>query len=261
MIVCADDYGWSDDANRAIVELVAARRVSAVSCMAGLPHCAPDNLKPLLEHADHIDVGLHFTVTARFLDGARFERSVPVRLVNFFSALKSCVLRKITPAQAREEIAAQYQLFAERTGRLPDFIDGHLHVQQLPVLADAMIQFVEKIPVGNRPYVRNSYMPLAKIRAQGVSFWKSASISTPGKQFRRRLEASGLSTNDGFAGVYHYRHWRRYRDFLRLFTTHMESPTGILMVHPGFAESWRRAEFEALRQATFLTGVVQRFRK
>ncbi|PYL27152.1 MAG: hypothetical protein DMF45_13020 [Verrucomicrobia bacterium] len=92
MIVCADDYGCSDDANRAIVELVAARRVSAVSCMAGLPHCAPDNLKPLLEHADHIDVGLHFTVTARFLDGARFQRSVPVRLVNFFSALKSCVL-------------------------------------------------------------------------------------------------------------------------------------------------------------------------
>jgi len=79
MIVCADDYGWSDDVNRAIVELVAARRVSAVSCMAGLPHCAPDNLKPLLEHADHIDVGLHFTVTARFLDGDRFERSVPVR--------------------------------------------------------------------------------------------------------------------------------------------------------------------------------------
>ena len=190
MIVCADDYGWSDDANRAIVELVAARRVSAVSCMAGLPHCAPDNLKPLLEHADHIDVGLHFTVTARFLDGDRFERSVPARLVNFFSALKSCVLRKITPAQAREEIAAQYQRFAERTGRLPDFIDGHLHVQQLPVLADAMIQFVENIPVGNRPYVRNSYMPFAKIRAQGVSFWRSASISMSGKQFRRRLAAS-----------------------------------------------------------------------
>src|SRR5437899_1342314 len=239
--------------------LLAAYRRSR--CMAGLPHCAPDNLTPLLEHADHIDVGLHFTVTARFLDGARFERSVPVRLVNFFSALKSCVLRKITSAQAREEIAAQYQLFAERTGRLPDFIDGHLHVQQLPVLADAMIQFVENIPVGNRPYVRNSYMPFAKIRAQGVSFWKSASISMSGKQFRRRLAASGLATNDGFAGVYHYRHWRRYRDFLRLFTTHMESPTGILMVHPGFAESWRRAEFEALRQATFLTDVVQRFRK
>src|SRR5437870_13134963 len=91
--------------------------------------------------------------------------------------------------------------------------------------------------------------------------WKSASISTPGNPFRRRLAASGLATNDGFAGVYNYRHWRRYRDFLRLFTTHMESPTGILMVHPGFAESWRRAEFEALRQATFLTGVVQRFRK
>jgi chitin disaccharide deacetylase len=261
MIVCADDYGWSDDVNRAIVELVAARRVSAVSCMAVLPQCAPENLKPLLEHADHIDLGLHFTVTARFLDGDRFERSAPAHAVNFFSALTSCVLRRITPAQAKEEIAAQYQLFAERTGRLPDFLDGHLHVQQLPVLGDVTIQFVENLPGGDRPYVRNSYMPLAKIRAQGVSFWKSASISTSGKQFRRRLAASGLATNDGFAGVYHYRHWRRYRDFLHRFTTHMESPTGILVVHPGFAESWRRAEFEALRQATFLTDVVQRFRK
>src|SRR2546427_11915950 len=180
MIVCADDYGWSDDYNRAGGELSAARRVSTVSCMAGLPHCAPDNLKPLLEHADHIDVGLHFTVTARFLDGDRFERSVPVRLVNFFSALKSCMLRTITPAQAREEIAAQYQRFAERTGRLPDFIDGHLHVQQLPVLADAMIQFVETIPVGNRPYVRNSYMPLAKFGRKESRFGKTLRFPRPG---------------------------------------------------------------------------------
>src|SRR5437867_13083317 len=101
MIVCADDYGWSDDANRAIVELVAARRVSAVSCMAGLPHCAPDNLKPLLEHAYHIDVGLHFTVTARFLDGDLFESSFSVSLVTFFSAMKSCMLRKIIRAKTR----------------------------------------------------------------------------------------------------------------------------------------------------------------
>jgi len=261
MIVCADDFGWSDEVNRAIVELVAARRVSAVSCMALLPHCAPANLKPLLKHADQIDVGLHFTVTARFLEGARFEPSGPVRPVSFFSALSSCVLRKITPAQTREEIAAQYQLFTERTGRLPDFIDGHLHVQQLPLLADAMIQFVEKIPAGNRPYVRNSYIPLAKILAQGVAFWKSVSISTSGKQFRRRLAAGGLATNDGFGGVYDYRHWRRYHEFLRRFTVHMESPTGILMVHPGFAESWRRAELEALRQATFVTDVARRFRQ
>ena len=260
MIVCADDFGCSDDVNRAIVELVAARRVSAVSCMPLLPHSTPEDLKPLLKHADQIDVGLHFTVTARFLEGNRFERSSPVRVVNFFSALRSCVLRRITPAQAREEIAAQYQLLTERTGRPPDFIDGHLHVQQLPVLADAMIQFVQNIPAGNRPYVRNSYIPLAKILAQRVAFWKSASISTAGKQFRRRLAAGGLATNDGFAGVYDYRHWRRYQEFLRRFTRHMESPTGILMVHPGFAESWRRAELEGLRQATFVTDVARRFR-
>lgn len=261
MIVCADDFGWSDDVNRAIVELVAARRVSAVSCMAVLPHCASEHLKPLLKHADQIDVGLHFTVTARFLEGARFERSGPVRPVNFFSALSSCVLRKITPAQTREEIVAQYELFTERTGRLPDFIDGHLHVQQLPVVADAMIQFVERIPARNRPYVRNSYMPLAKILAQGVSFWKSAPISTSGMRFRRRLAAGGLATNDGFAGVYDYRQWRQYREFLRRFTMHMESPTGILMVHPGFTESWRRAELEELRRATFLMDVARRFQQ
>jgi len=260
MIVCADDFGLSDDVNRATIELVEARRVSAVSCMAILKHCAAERLKPLLEHADHIDLGLHFTVTARFLGGAPFEPSAPARSANFFSALKSCVLRTITPAQARKEIAAQYELFVERTGRLPDFIDGHLHVQQLPVLADALIQFVETIPADERPYVRNSYMPFAKIRAQGVSFWKSVSISSPGRRFRRRLEAGGLATNDGFAGVYDYRYWRRYREFLRLFTTHMESPTGILVVHPGFAESWRRAELEALRLADFLTEAVRRFR-
>ena len=261
MIICADDFGWADDVNQAIIDLVAARRVSAVSCMAVLRHCAREDLKPLLAHSHDIDVGLHFTVTARFLGRDRFARSLPERPVDSFSALKSCVLRRITPARARDEIAGQYELFVERIGRRPDFIDGHLHVQQFPIVAGALIEFVESIPASNRPYIRNSYIPLAKIRAQGVSFWKSVAISTAGKSFRRRLRARGLATNGGFAGIYHYRQWHRYRDFLRLFTTHMESPTGILMVHPGFRESWRRAEFEALRQATFSSDVVQRFRK
>ena len=61
------------------------------------------------------------------------------------------------------------------------------------------------------------------------------------------LFAAGIRTNDGFAGIYDYRRTAEYPRFLDRFIACMESPDGLLMVHPGKVEPWRRMEYGTLR--------------
>src|SRR2546422_7241019 len=44
MILCADDYGLSEDIDRAILELCRSGRLTAVSCMVALERCSADSL-------------------------------------------------------------------------------------------------------------------------------------------------------------------------------------------------------------------------
>ena len=62
VVLCADDFGISPGVNRAILDLLEKRRLSAVSCMSVFPEFASDAAK-LLAHAVHASLGLHLTLT------------------------------------------------------------------------------------------------------------------------------------------------------------------------------------------------------
>lgn len=252
MIVCADDYGLADDINRAILALIGIGRVSAVSCMVVLPGCRPEDLAPLFESRVRVDVGLHVTFSAGTVADDRARSISPF--------LKSSLLGRVRPEVVHKEIAAQYDTFVHKTGRRPDFIDSHFHIHQLPGYSEGLLSFVQSLPTGIQPYIRNAYMPPSKIIRQGVSVAKCLSISLPGGRFRHALDRNGIKTNIGFAGVYDYGRWTRYGAYLHQFIKYMEPGNAILMVHPGFKESWRKAEFEGLQQNQLPDGFAGRFR-
>ena len=145
------------------------------------------------------------------------------------------------------EVSRQYDLFVEKYGSAPAYIDSHLHVHQFPGVREAVMSLAMRGPAESRPCVRNNGMPLSKIMRQGVSRWKSFFVCFFGRRVRDQLRARGIPTNRGFAGIYDYREWSRYPEFLDRFVSHMESETGILAAHPGLEEPWRRVEFEAIR--------------
>jgi len=256
MIICADDYGMSQDINEAILDLARLKRISAVSCMAALATLKSENLKPLVEFGDSIGLGLHLVLTEEppisaaseipsLLNGQRFHR--------FAQLLALCFAGQIKSAEVKKEIKAQYDAFVEKTQRAPDFIDGHLHVQQFPCIREGLLDFVMSLPKDHRPYIRNAYMPLRKIVHQGISVAKNYFISLPAKRFVEMLHANGIKTNHGFSGVYDYRQYQRYGQFLKIFLDHMETETGILMVHPGTKEAWRLQEYETLRESPYVS--------
>jgi predicted glycoside hydrolase/deacetylase ChbG (UPF0249 family) len=211
----------TEDINRATAELARSGKIDAVSCMVNLPFFTADEISEL----GSVQLGLHFT------------------LAETPQEFRTLVLRAYTRQLKRQEIynelAAQYKRFEAVTGRRPDFIDGHLHVQQLPVIRDAVIEFIQNRCAGNPPFVRNAAMPLSQCSL------KSFLIAAPGRVLKRKLLAAGIPTNDGFGGIYNYADFMRYPQHLEKFIRTVPE-NGIIMVHPGLNEPWRRAEYDAL---------------
>jgi len=259
MIVCADDYGLRDDVDLAILELCRSGKLSAVSCMVLFERCTPESLAKLLQHQSHIDVGLHFCLTDEPLPVSAAAQ--PYHPTSFGKLFR----RSLTGRTNRREIAltaaAQYQLFVQKTGRAPDYIDGHLHVHQLPGVRDGLLDFVSSLPAESRPYLRNTYLPIGEIRRARLPFWKAVFIGAFGARMLKQTRARGIMTNDGFAGIYDFADWRNYATHLPSFIGCLGRPNGILVVHPGESEDWRREEFCSLQNFDFPAGSPNRYQR
>lgn len=221
MMICADDFGMAADINCATAELARTGRVNAVSCMVRAPFFTAGELGRL----DDVSLGLHFTLA---------ETPQEFRRLVFRAYMRQLKRREIF-----DELAAQYDCFRKTAGRRPDFIDGHLHVQQLPVVRDAVIEFIRTHCPEPFPRVRNAAIPLRQCAL------KSLVISVPGHVTKKQLNKAGIPTNDGFGGIYNYADFMRYPNYLEKFLRNIPE-NGIIMVHPGLCEPWRRAEYDAL---------------
>jgi predicted glycoside hydrolase/deacetylase ChbG (UPF0249 family) len=134
--LCADDYGISPGVNRAIRDLIARGRLNATSVMVVGPAIDRDQIGALQEAASKSQrcaIGLHATLTAPFrpltmhfrpLDGGMF--------LSFPKLLLASLMRRLDPEIVYEELKLQLAAFNRMFGRVPDFVDGHQHVQLYP---------------------------------------------------------------------------------------------------------------------------------
>jgi predicted glycoside hydrolase/deacetylase ChbG (UPF0249 family) len=257
MIACADDYGLREDIDRAILELCRLGKLSAVSCMVLFKRCDAKALNGLLAHQAKVDIGLHLCLTD---EGLPLALPPPEgKLPDGKSLFRRAMLGRIYPPEIFRQISAQYELFVTKCGRRPDHIDGHLHAHQLPGVRVALADFVRSLPLEHRPYVRNTRMSVGAIRRQKLPWMKSAFIGVFGRRMQSALHAAKVPTNDGFAGIYDFKQWRRYPGYLPKFADCLREPNGILVVHPGVEENWRRQEFESLRDFVALEKRLNRF--
>jgi chitin disaccharide deacetylase len=262
MIICADDFGLSDDINQAILSLAGAGRLTAISCMINAPSFSPLSVSALRSLDDTIDIGLHLAFTeVPFVSAHSLIPSLLRKTHSYRSLAVRSLLNRVCPDEVLLEIRGQYDSFVRQVGRPPVFIDSHHHAHQLPGVRDGLLMFLQELPATRVPHVRNSYVPMGKNLQQGVSVWKTLFISFFGKALRKRLLNHGVRTNRGFGGIYDYRYEDRYASFLVRFAQYMESETGILMVHPGLIEPWRVAEYQALRDAYWLESTPAPFRQ
>ena len=235
IVLCADDYGLAPGIGRAIRALVEAGRLGAVSCMAASPDW-PDEAALLRPLDGRADIGLHFSLT-----GLPPLTAMPhVRPGAAPPALAAIVGRALLGGLDEEavahEFAAQLDAFEAHFGRPPDFVDGHQHVHQLPVVRNAVVGVLGRRNIADRVYVRNCSDSLVAILGHGSAAFRPLVIAALGIGFRSLLARAGIATNPAFRGVRAFSPSENYPALFRFWLA--DAPDGTLvMCHPGLADA------------------------
>lgn len=277
VLICADDYALAPGVSDAILELLAARRLSATGCMTVSPFW-PEHGARLKAVAAPAAVGLHLTLTDHrplgpcpallAAAGGTGERFPPLgRLLTL--ALTGRLQAEEIAAEIAAEIHRQIAAFEAVFSHPPAFLDGHQHVHLFPGVREPV-----QAAAAARPgtWVRDCRETFPAILRRGVAAPKAAFLSLLGQAAGRALAARGLAGNQGFRGVHDFSGRPPFAHLLARFL----APGGnagalppLLMCHPGFPDAQlraldpvceaRQAEYEALA-GPVLPELLARFR-
>jgi predicted glycoside hydrolase/deacetylase ChbG (UPF0249 family) len=228
----ADDYGISPAVNAAIRDLVARGRLNATSVMVVAPSFERSELMPLAalnSAATRVAIGLHLTLTAPFRPlSAGFQ---PVRRGAFFplgTLMGRALLGRLDRAALAAEIASQLAAFHAAFGRPPDFVDGHQHVQLLPLIGETLLGAMKE--AAPHAWVRQCGSAVAPLRR--LSDPKGLLLDRLSRRFRARAETLGIRTNPAFAGTYDFGAKLPIAELFPQFLDGLPDG-GVIMCHPG----------------------------
>jgi len=241
-VLCADDYGLSPGVGTAIRDLIEQGRLSATSCMTVCPGWAreAERLKPLAARAD---IGLHLTLTDQAPLGPMPHLAPGGRLPPLGRLLLLTLARRLDREEIAAEVRRQVAAFTDAFGAPPDFIDGHQHVHQLPIIRDVVAAALKQLPGA---YARLCREPARTIVRRNIAVPKALLISALGARFAVLARRHGIPVNASFRGVYDFATPRPFPEMMAAFLDRVP-PSMLMMVHPGIPD-------EELRQADPLVG-------
>ncbi len=226
--------------------------------MVAFERCDAALCHSLRRYEANIDLGLHLCLTD---EGLKREATLAPASRNLRFLLNRVLLPGASSADIAREISLQFGLFAEKFGRLPDYIDGHLHVHQLPGIRSGLLEFIATLPAAERPYVRNTSSRTGQLISVGLPWGKAKLIGHFGTAMKNLLAAADIPTNSGFYGIYDFAKSPKFPTYFPRFVKLADDANSILVVHPGKDEAWRRQEWETLRRFKPEPGQINRFQR
>jgi chitin disaccharide deacetylase len=217
-VVCADDFALDRGVIEATLALIKLGRVTATSVLVDSPNwraVAPE-LKAV---ADRADVGLHLNLTQALGAGTSAWR-LP-------SLLVQSTLRFLPRWRVQDLVQRQLVAFADAFGRRPDFVDGHQHVHQLPIVRDVLIEALLALESQSPPWLRVCRPPVSETNR------KARFIGTLGADSLHELaRGAGFPTSRYLVGVYGF-NLRRDAYLARVRKWLEGGPDGtVFMCHP-----------------------------
>lgn len=254
LAVCIDDLGLHAGVNAAAFELAGAGRVSSWSCLVDGPAIAEVAQWLAREPHDNLEVGLHLNFTEA-LGEAGLVRPLQTLIMDSYRGA-------LDAAAVARELGRQFDRFAATFGRAPDFIDGHQHVHQLPVIREALLAELARrfTSVARRPWLRRCARPAAGAALPLPERFKPVVIQALGcGALQEGAQAAGWPQNRRLLGV------RRFLDddagFQALLAAWLDraGQADLLMVHPAKALpgvddallAARETEYRVLRSDAF----------
>ena len=219
----ADDFAQSEAIDTAIINLANHNIISSTSALVLSPRW-PQAAKQLLDLP--LQVGLHLDLTSDFTK--KFDCYYPLPKLIFLA-----YSRQLNIQALEKTIELQWNVFVDALGRPPDFIDGHQHVHQLPVVRDALFSVIEKKSWGLQKghWLRNC-------QSSHFRDFKAAVISMLGAQyFRKKAQQLGINTNSDFAGVYNFNANANLKKMWANWLTDLSGETPLMMCHVAVNEN------------------------
>jgi predicted glycoside hydrolase/deacetylase ChbG (UPF0249 family) len=235
LVVNADDFGFTRDVNRGIVEAHREGILTATTLMA--TGAAFDDAVDLARTNPTLDVGCHLVLVG----APPFPPSVP-------QLMRAVALGRI---RIYEELAAQVRRILD-AGLKPSHLDTHKHTHLLPPVLAAVARISEEYGI---PWVRRPFdFPLQPSDPQpgpgAPGFAKRAVSRAFGLvrgRFERVLTERGCRSTDHFAGFQMTGHFDA-ASLARLIRALPEGSTEF-MCHPGFCTAELRAEHTRLKES------------
>ena len=229
--ICADDFGITEKVNKIIIRLIKAKRITETSCIV-LSKYFSNDAKELALYRKNIGIGIHLTLTD-------FTPLTEVKCLNNNSKLgsiKDLIIKSFSQNYSKSEISKEinFQLdkFESTFGFKPDFIDGHHHVQQLPLIRNIIIDTIKKRYRAPYPWIRNTNENFFKIFKRKTSIIKSLLLSIMGIKIKKLAKENFIRTNNGFSGVYDFSLNKNYEKLFKNFINNIDE-NHLIMVHPG----------------------------
>lgn len=224
LIICADDFAVHHSASQGIAALARAGRISATSAMVLSPRWAQD-VALLHDLRGQIDVGLHLDWTSDFALAAGHGLSLG-------AAMRRAVLGGFDQSQACTVIERQLDLFEAHWQAVPDYVDGHQHVQQFGGIRQALVAVLARRygALVIKPYLRMSRPPAGAADLKGrVIAWMGANA------LEKIATTQGIKRATALLGIYNFT--GSPADYAHLMARWLaQAPAGaIIMCHPAQA--------------------------
>jgi chitin disaccharide deacetylase len=236
LVVNADDFGFTPDVNRGIVEAHRDGILTATTMMAN--GAAFDDAVRLAGVTPTLDIGCHLVLIGG--ESLVTKRAFPATVSQLMVALVKRELR------VYDELAAQVRRIVA-AGVQPTHLDTHKHTHLAPPVLDAVARIAEEFGVR---WVRRPFdFPLNAMRGAVPRMTRltSDALGLMRRRFHRVLTRHGCRTTDHFAG---FQITGRFRtaELVELMGAIPEGSTE-LMVHPGHCGEALRAARTRLKES------------
>jgi predicted glycoside hydrolase/deacetylase ChbG (UPF0249 family) len=222
LIVCADDFGIEPGVDTAIVDLAQSGRLSATGCLVTavrFPEAAP------LLSGLPVDIGLHLNFTECL--------GIPGFYAPLGKLIALTYTRRISRSQVRGQINTQLDLFEQHVKRVPDFVDGHLHVHQFPVIREELLGALTERFGQKMPWLRDTQPTQMSHALPFMQRFKAHVIGALGAgSLVQQATRVGAIVNDGFMGAYDFS--RPHPPYLVMLAEWLKHAriNSLLMTHP-----------------------------
>jgi chitin disaccharide deacetylase len=237
LVVNADDFGFTTDVNRGIVDAHRGGILTATTLMAN--GAAFDDAVGLARETPTLDIGCHLVLVGGErspLTGAPYPLTVAKLLV-------ALARRELRPY---EELAAQVRVILD-AGIRPTHLDTHKHTHLAPPVLEAVARVSEDFGIR---WVRRPFdFPLNGLPASVSPMTRmvSAGLGLLRHRVDRVLARHGCRMTNHFAGFQITGHFRT-DELVRLLESLPEGSTE-LMCHPGYCTAALRGARTRLRES------------